>query len=337
MRDSAAQPLYQLIRRIRKPAALRHLMARCLRHIYTGDPFSKDVYRGKADQDGDGASGGEPLAPQMPTVLLSEVILKELELAGMRCVLYLPHVDTDKLDLILYFHGGGFVIGCSEDTDYTTRKLAFDNKVAVLSINYGLAPEVGFPAALDQCLSLFTIIKSRENFAGIKPEHIILAGDSAGGNLAAALALRLHGQGQPAHALILLAPWLDMRVENYESYNRLAPDGIVFDAPFMAFARASYAPFEAWDNCYASPINAKLEDLPPTLIVVGSADPLFDQSTRFVGRARAAMLSHIELVSYDDMPHCFYSFPGLFEQERDCYARIEQFLIKNSAPEESDV
>ena len=117
-----------------------------------------------------------------------------------------------------------------------------------------------------------------------------------------------------------------MQVENYPSYNLLAADGTVFDAPFIAYARAAYVPFEDWKNPLASPILSRASDLPPAIIIAGTADPLFEQSAKFVSNARSEGFTHIELAAYDGMPHCFYSFPGLFEQELDSYLHVSKFL-----------
>ena len=100
----------------------------------------------------------------------------------------------------------------------------------------------------------------------------------------------------------------------------------MFDAAFIGYARAAYLKFEEWENPLASPILCDLGELPPTIILVGTADPLVDQANRMRDQARDSGSTNIELVEYEGMPHCFYSFPSLFDQERDCYQEIARFV-----------
>jgi acetyl esterase len=312
MSDSPAEPLYRLIRRIRRPAALRHIMAQCLRHVYMGDPFS----------------GDKEAIPAPPDELKEGIAVKEYNVSDIRCVLYTPKEMQVSMPLLLYMHGGGFVVGCSEDTDYATRKLCLDNRCAVVSVNYGLAPENVFPSAVEECLQVLSWATKTDGTIGIPVSQVFLAGDSAGGNLAVSVAIRLKQISTPASGLVLFAPWLDMNVEKYTSYNRLAPEGTIFDAAFIGYARSAYVRFEDWENPFASPIYCDAGDLPPTIIVAGTDDPLFEQSSCFAARAGEEGKKQIELVAYEGMPHCFYSFPGLFEEELDCYKQIAKFLGK---------
>jgi acetyl esterase len=308
MSKSAAEPLHKLLSQIRHPVSLRENMAACLRHIYMGDPFTTE----------------KEALPSPPVELFEEVTVKEVTVSGVRCAIYSP--KQPSTGLLLYMHGGGFVIGSSEDTDYTTRQLCLSNGLTVISVNYRLAPETVFPGALDDCLQVFDWAIERSDELGFDASNIFLAGDSAGGNLAVSLASRLHQKATHLTGLILLAPWLDMRVEAYESYNRLAPTGIVFDAAFMGYARAAYLKFEDWGNPLASPILCDPGELPPTIILVGTDDPLVDQAVSMGERARDNGCKNIEIVEYEGMPHCFYSFPHLFDEERDCYQEIARFV-----------
>ena len=308
MNEAAAKPLYKLLSEIRRPLTLRDIMAVCLRHIYIGDPFS----------------GEKPLLQPPPKELFDEVTATEVDVDGIRCVLYLP--KRRKPGVMLYMHGGGFVVGCSEDTDYTTRQLCRSNSLAVISINYRLAPEAVFPLAIEDCLKVLSWAKNKGAQYDFDCSRVLLAGDSAGGNLAAAVALRLKQDGVSLAGAILFAPWLDMSVEKYESYNRLAPEGVVFDAAFIGYCRGACLRFEEWNDPLASPQLCDPNDLPPTLIFSGTADPLYDQSARFYEMASNAGCEHIQLVSYSGMPHCFYTFPNVFTEEADCYGRISTFI-----------
>lgn len=311
MDESPAAPLYRLIGRIRKPESLRELMAACLRSVYMGTPLTAD----------------EDAIPKPPAVLLDEVLLETQYIDGIRCSIYSPRErQSNRLPVLFYMHGGGFVIGCSEDTDYVTRRLCHSNHIVVVSINYRLAPETMFPGALTDCTNVVNSVLSQAARLAIDPSRAFFAGDSAGGNLAMALFFNSNEHRNSVKGLVLLAPWLDMAVEQYDSYNRLAPEGIVFDAPFIGYSRAAYVTSEQWRNPLASPIHASLSMLPPTLVLVGTADPLLDQSLLLKERAKEHGCRQLEMDVYKDMPHCFYSFPGLFQEEQDCFERIAQFI-----------
>lgn len=308
MQQKPAEPLYRLISRIRKPAAVKDILASCLRSVYTNDPFA----------------GKEGLPPP-PQELFDGVMTGEVVINDIRCVIYLPP-SSEIRPLLLYMHGGAFVVGCSEDTDYITRRLCFDCNITVISVNYRLAPENMFPTAIIDCA---TVLKwATENAAdlGIDASRIYLGGDSAGGNLAAALALQLQKRAQDVQGLILLAPWLDMYVEKYPSYSKFAYDNIVMDAAYLGFARAAYAKFDDWNNPMVSPLMANIQDFPPAIMIIGTEDPLADQVMALASRARAQGRNDIRPVVYPDMPHSFYAFPHLFSEERDCFARISEFI-----------
>lgn len=307
-----SESLPDLLRRTRRPATYREILAVCLRHIRMGDPFSTEPVK----------------LPATPAELLAEVHTSEHVVSGIRCVLYSPRQQARGL--MLYMHGGGFVVGCSEDTDYITRRICSSAGLAVISINYRLAPETMFPGALEDCFKVFEWVHGSESQLGVDTSRIFLAGDSAGGNLAFSLSLKLRNLSYSPNGLVLLAPWLDMNLELYGSYNRLAPDGIVFDAAFMGFARAAYARFEDWQNALCSPMLCDPSKMPPTIVFVGTDDPLLDQSTVFAEIVREASCDQVELITYDNVPHCFYSFPGLYPEELDCWNKVAEFVQKNT-------
>ena len=325
---SKSQPLLDLIARVRRPSAMREIMASALRSIYMQDPFSES----RTD-----------LAPT-PQHLKDQISLDEQTIADISCAIYQPTISipasssasapatTEAINnlppLIIYMHGGGFVVGCSQDTDYITRQLSHQSQAIVVSINYALTPEAPFPQALQQCQCVlqqcFAIMHGR-----FDPDRVFLAGDSAGGNLALAIACNDFEPKPPIAGLILLAPWLDMHLENYDSYNTLARSGVVYDSPFMAYARAAYVDHADWKNPLASPTFFTLDKWPRTLIVCGTDDPLIDQSLAVRNAAQNEGCSHIKVVTFAEMPHCFYSFPGLFAEEAECFVEIEKFVRAN--------
>ena len=314
MNDSTPEPLHDLIKSIRQPATMRELMASCLRSIYMGDPFT-----------GDGKKLSRP-----PAFLSQDIEKSEKFYDGIRCSVYAPK-NQESTSIILYMHGGGFVIGCSEDTDYIARVLSHSNLARVVSVNYRLAPETAFPGAIDDCEKVLNHLVE-ELLASEDKVSIYLAGDSAGGNLAPTLYLKLRGIGrhEQINGLILLAPWLDMDVESYDSYNRLAPGGVVFDAPFIGYARACYAAFEEWKNPLVSPIYADCKELPHTIMIIGAEDPFVDQVIKFQKQSNDSSCGQIDIRIFPGMPHCFYSFPNLYREEAECFALIQKFIDESS-------
>jgi len=274
---------------------------------------------------GDPFSGDEGTLPKPPSILLEEVQVTEDRFAGIRCVVYAPRENADRLPLVLYMHGGGFVFGCSEDTDYVTRMLCHSNQVVVLSVNYRLAPETVYPGALNDCEQVLELAISQNSAS-----PVYLAGDSAGANLAISLYSRLQQNRTRIKGLILLAPWLDMHVENYDSYNRLAPTGLVLDSAFMGYARAAYVGFEKWKDPSVSPIFCSPKDLPPTIALIGTEDPLVDQVLALKKKALDSGCRQIEVEIYPGIPHGFYLFPNLYSEEQDCFRRISDFIRRFS-------
>ncbi len=285
-------------------------MAACLRSVYMGDPFSTE----------------EGALPEPPSILREQVSVSASTIGGVRCAIYSPIGTVTALPLLLYMHGGGFVVGCSEDTDYITRMLCRSNNIVVVSVNYRLAPETVFPGALDDCERVLQSLLTYAERYSIDPDVVFLCGDSAGANLAASLSHRLGKSTAAPKGLILLAPWLDMELESYSEYNRLAAKGIVFDAPFLAYARAAYTDFDKWTDPFVSPIGIPPGVMPPTIVLTGSADPLVGQTLKLNRNALNAECTHIQTVVYEGMPHCFYSFPNLFAEEQDCFRQIAEFV-----------
>jgi acetyl esterase/lipase len=135
--------------------------------------------------------------------------------------------------MMLYAHGGGFTLGQSEDTAYITSRIAAENGMVLVSVNCRLAPEWPFPACLDDCLVVLQWMQKNEALVGGDGARIAVGGDSAGGNIAAALPLQARDAGMPLpQAAVLLAPITDFFFEQYESFERLAPLGIVYDSGF---------------------------------------------------------------------------------------------------------
>ncbi len=132
-------------------------------------------------------------------------------------------------------------------------------------------------------------------------------------------------------AVVLLGPVCDFRFEAYESFNRQAPTGIVYDAAFAGFMRSAYVRADQWDHPHVSPIRADLSGYPPSIVVGGAHDPMIDSASALAQKIEEAGNEHVELFVRDGMPHGFYFFPNLFHQEDEAFAAIQRFLGRHLA------
>lgn len=316
-RDPAA-PNYELISRLRSPLTLREIMIQPVRTGYIGHDHPIDP----------------ALLPPSGAQLFPDIAVDQVYAVSpdgpIRCQVYHPQGATPDAPFILYAHGGGFMVGSSEDTDFITRALAAQNGAIVVSVNYRLAPEWPFPIGLDDFLAVYRSLKDDGRALGGDPDRIAVAGDSSGANFAAVAPLRLREQGQPLPAAVVaLGPVSDFRFEAYASFNAQAPRGIVYDAAFAGFMRGAYVRYDQWDHPHVSPIRGDLVGYPPAMLVVGTHDPMIDSARAFGERLKAAGNAGVDLFVRQGMPHGFYFFPNLFHQEDEAYAAVRRFLTRH--------
>lgn len=316
-----AAPNYTLISRLRSPLTLRDYMIRGLREGYIGQ-----------DQDVDPALLPPAPATLFPDVTALEVLVPSPD-GAIRCQVHRPRAGAADEAVVLYFHGGGFMVGRSEDTEFLTRKICTRSDVTVVSVNYRLAPEWPFPTGLDDCLTVYRWLLEDPVGLGSGPlpaAAVAFCGDSSGANFAAVAPLRARATGLPAPgATVLLAPLVDMELERYASFTEQAPLGIVYDAAFAGFLRGAYVRYEQWRHPHVSPVHADpadLADYPPAAIFVGTHDPIVDSVRAFAERLEAHSAQPVQLVVEEGMPHGYYFFPGLFAQEEAAYESMHAFL-----------
>ncbi len=230
--------------------------------------------------------------------------------------------------MLIYVHGGGFTVGQSEDTAYITSRLAWQAGLLVVSVNYRLTPEWPFPYGLKDCLEVFKWLRSYGDELGGDPAKIAVAGDSAGGNTAAALPLLARDEGFVVpEASVMMCPITDFFFERYPSFQELAPRGIVYDTAFIGYIRGAYAvTYENWSHPHISPIAGDLTDYPPALVVSGTADPLVDDNRAFIASLKDVGNRHVEHLIGDGMPRGYYFFHGMFDESETAYAKITTFL-----------
>lgn len=232
---------------------------------------------------------------------------------------------ADPTRAVLYLHGGGYVMGSLE----THRKLAGDVSraagVGVLLLDYPLAPEHPFPAAVDAAVDAFEEI-ARDLGAG----QLAIAGDSAGGGLTMAtlLALRDRGLALPA-AAVCISPWVDLVNADHSASPQLDIDPIINVAGLVRM-RDFYAGDTDPDHPLVSPVEADLAGLPPLLIQVGEAEVLLDEAVRLAARAGAAGVD-VTLDRWAEMPHVWQVFAGRVPEATEAVDQMGEFIRRHLA------
>lgn len=233
-----------------------------------------------------------------------------------------PGAIKDRV--LLYFHGGGYIMGSPNTRRSLTVMLGKATNMRVLSVDYSLAPEHPYPAALEDCTTVYNWLLSR----GFKSRNIIIAGDSAGGyfTLMTLVRLRNGGTSLPAGAACL-SPGTDLAFTTIpsESYIENAPtDPVVADLGIFWWAEAYLAGADP-HSPLISPLYADLTGLPPILIQVSTTEMLYDDSTRFVERAKAAGVD-VTLQTWDDTLHVFQAFA--LPESKEAITKISEFIQK---------
>jgi monoterpene epsilon-lactone hydrolase len=247
------------------------------------------------------------------------VRIEPLSLGGIPALSIEPRgVASERT--VLYFHGGCFVLGSAEASAGLAANLARKAGARVISVDYRLAPEGPYPAALDDALTAYRALLGGEHGTG----PVAVAGESAGANLAVALMLAARGLGdlpQPACA-ILLSPWADLTVPDLPHDAGLDP---VINPGALRTRAADYLAGADPRDGLLSPVHADLTDLPPILIQAGSQEYLLDDAIRLAARAAG---DHVP-VTLDVTPrvlHVFQAFAALLDEGEDAVTRAATFL-----------
>jgi acetyl esterase/lipase len=224
------------------------------------------------------------------------------------------------LPVILYFHGGGFCFSSPRIHGALLARLVEGCAGRGLMAHYRLAPEHPYPAAPDDCLAVYrTLIEE-----GISPKHIIIAGDSAGGNLTLVTLLRARQEGLPLPAAaVLLSPVSDLTMTG-ESAFLLRNDDPFFDLGSLMLMRNTYLQGHSPCDPLVSPCIAELHDLVPFLVIVGEIELLRDDSIRLANRLQEAGNS-VQLTIGSGMPHVYPLFSQL-KESRQSWQEIISFI-----------
>jgi len=230
------------------------------------------------------------------------------------------------LPVILYLHGGGFVVGDLDCYDGLCRTLANESGCRVISVDYRLAPEHPFPAAVDDCFAAFQWVEANASDLSLDPNRLAVAGDSAGGNLAAVICLLAKSSKirPPIAYQLLIYP--DTRVSS-KSSERPFGSGYFLDNRAIEHFHRHYMParFDPTDWCL-SPIEAKdVSGLPPTYIVTAGFDPLRQDGIDYAEKLKVAGVP-VTHVDYPAMIHGFFSMPGLIPLASEAIAAAAHAL-----------
>lgn len=227
-----------------------------------------------------------------------------------------PGSDSNRV--VLYFHGGGYTIGSIASYRSYTGRIARAAQSRLLSVGYRLAPEHPFPAALDDAVASYRWLLDQ----GIAPSRIAVVGDSAGGGLALSMAIAIRAAGEPTPAaIVVIGPVTDLAKEGASMRERAHLDPIVKYENSLAYAKQYVGPQGDLKHPLASPLYADLHGLPPLLIMVGTHEALFDDSTRFAAKAQAAGVE-VQLDVWEEMIHVWPYFADILPEGRQAIDKI---------------
>lgn len=232
--------------------------------------------------------------------------------------------DAAKNKAILYFHGGGYVIGSCVAHRAVVAKFVQGSGINALVFDYRLAPEHPFPAALDDSLTAYNHLLKE----GYSASDIVFVGDSAGGGLCLATLLAIKDKGLPLPAAaVALSPWTDLTNSGESLITNAEVDALTWKDSWNVFSR-----YYAGDNDsklpYISPLFGDLNELPPMLIYIGGDELLRDDSTRFAQKAKDAGVD-VTLKIGEGMFHCYPACSPLFPEAKQAMEHICDFIVES--------
>jgi len=222
------------------------------------------------------------------------------------------------LPVLVYYHGGGWVIGSIESHDGLCGQLAIDARCVVVSVDYRMGPEHPFPAAVDDALEAFFWVRDRAQELDGDPARVAVGGDSAGGNLSAVVSQQCAALGEPGPSLqLLIYPATDLSRES-PSYATYGED-FYLTRNRMTWFKDLYVPIEERADLRASPLlNEELAGQPPAHVITAGFDPLRDEGRAYAGALEAAGVS-VTYENYEGVIHGFVNMVGLMPAARAAY------------------
>jgi acetyl esterase/lipase len=268
-------------------------------------------------------SGFEALASKFP--LSPDITFTAVDAGGIPAAWSVaPGVDSGRV--ILYLHGGGYVIGSIHTHRDLAGRLSRAAAARVLSIDYRLAPEYPFPAAVEDATAAYGWLLAQ----GIAPGRMVIAGDSAGGGLTVATLVALRDAGTPLPAAgVCLSPWTDLEAIGESMTTKAQSDPMVQREGLVQMA-SLYLNGADPRTPLAAPLYADFSGLPPLLVQVGTAETLLDDATRLAERAKTAGVD-ITLEPWEDMIHVWQIFAPMLPEGQQAIARIGDYVRQHTA------
>ncbi len=247
---------------------------------------------------------------------------------NVRLRIYQAERSHEATPAVLYFHGGGWVLGDLGSHDTLCRRLAAESGLIVVSVDYRRAPEHVYPAALEDCLDAAAFITEHCEELGVEGAQLIVAGDSAGGNLAAAVSLRTRDAANdaapsPIIGQLLIYPALSADFDS-ESYTKFA-EGFGLTRQIMIWFWEQYLGLQTADQFAAPALAKSLTGLPPTHVITAEYDILRDEGEAFAERLMAAGVPTTQ-IRYDGMLHAFMHFTGAIGAGREAVSETAEVL-----------
>jgi len=228
---------------------------------------------------------------------------------------------------LLYFHGGGYRLGSAASYRAYGSHLARACSARVLLVDYRLAPEHPYPAAVDDAVTAYRWLLDEQKTTG----RVVFGGDSAGGGLAAALVLRARDEGMPLPAgVVCLSPWADL-TNTAASYVRCAETDALFSKSSADEAAGLYLQGADPAQALVSPARADWHGLPPLLIQASECEVLADDATALAKTARDAGVD-VELQLYSDMPHVWQVHYPMFPEAVEAVDQVGAFIARVTSP-----
>lgn len=233
--------------------------------------------------------------------------------------------DASVLPVVLFFHGGGWVLGGVDSHDGLCRNLAKLSGAAVVSVGYGLSPENAFPGPLEQCYRATQYVSENAGEFGVDATALSVAGDSAGGNLAAAVTIRARDENGPAIAKqVLFYPVIATDFDT-SSYRAFAEGHGLTRESMIWFWQNYLDGRDDWNIPLADLRNHELSGLPSALVLTAEYDVLRDEGEAYADRLESAGVP-VKRSQYEGMLHGFVHFAGLFDAHADALLEASQFI-----------
>jgi acetyl esterase len=246
--------------------------------------------------------------------------VRDLRAGSVPLRLYRPHASEQALPVLLYLHGGGWTIGDLDTHDVLCRQFAREAGCAVVAVDYRMGPEHRFPSAVDDCVEAFRWLLTQASDLHLDPHRTAVGGDSAGGNLAAALCLVQRDAGQPLPGFqLLIYPATDMRA--VAPSHTTNGQGYMLTRDSIAWYRGNYlADTAQWTDWRASPLLAASHaGLPPALVLTAGYDPLRDEGLQYANALSSAGVP-TQYVCFERQIHGFITMSRVIEEAHTAVA-----------------